>query len=35
MKMETNGTLSNMFVLTFGQWYFYPPVNTLQLLYLI
>jgi hypothetical protein len=35
MKLETNGTLDNMLVLTFGQWYFYPLVNTLQLLYLI
>jgi hypothetical protein len=24
MKLETNGTLGNMFVSTFGQWYLYP-----------
>jgi hypothetical protein len=34
MKLETIGTLSNMFVSTFGQWYLYPLVNILQLLYL-
>jgi hypothetical protein len=34
-KLETSGTLGNMLVLTFGQWHFYSPVNTLQLLYLI
>jgi hypothetical protein len=35
MKLVINGILINMFVLTFGQWYFYPPMSTLQLLYLI
>ncbi len=35
MKLDINGTLINMLVLTFGQWYFYPPLNTLQLLYFI
>jgi hypothetical protein len=34
MKLETIGILSNMFVLAFGQWYLYPPVSILQLLYL-
>jgi hypothetical protein len=34
MKLETTGTLSNMLVLAFGQWYLYPLVSILQLLYL-
>jgi hypothetical protein len=34
MKLETNGTLGNLFVSTFGPWYLYPPVSILQLLYL-
>jgi hypothetical protein len=34
MKLETDGTLSNLLVSTFGQWYFYPLVSILQLLYL-
>jgi hypothetical protein len=33
MKLETNGTLNNLLVLAFGQWYLYPPMNILQLLY--
>jgi len=33
MKLETDGTLSNLLVLTFGPWYFYPLMSTLQLLY--
>jgi hypothetical protein len=35
MKLETNDTLGNLLILAFGQWYFYPPMSTLQLLYLI
>ncbi len=35
MKLETNDILNNMFVSTFGWWYFYPLVTTLQLLYYI
>jgi len=34
MKLETNDIL-NMFVSTFGWWYSYPLVTTLQLLYYI
>jgi hypothetical protein len=34
MKLETNGTLGNLLVSTFGPWYLYPPVSTLQFLYL-
>jgi len=34
MKLEIDGTLSNLLVLTFGPWYLYPLVSTLQLLYL-
>jgi hypothetical protein len=34
MKLETNDTLGNLLILAFGQWYFYPPMNILQLLYL-
>jgi len=33
MKLETIGTLSNMFVSVFGQWYLYPLVSILQLFY--
>jgi len=32
MKLETNGTLGNLLVSTFGQWYLYPPMSILQLL---
>ncbi len=34
MKLETNGNLNDMLFLTFNQWYIYPLVNILQLLYL-
>ncbi len=33
MKLETIGTLNNMLVSVFGQWYLYPPVSILQLFY--
>ncbi len=32
MKLETYGILVNLLISTFGQWYLYPLVNTLQLL---
>jgi hypothetical protein len=34
MKLKTDGILGNLLVSTFGRWYFYPPMSTLQLLYL-
>jgi len=33
MKLETNDILNDMLFLTFNQWYIYPLVNILQLLY--
>jgi hypothetical protein len=35
MKLETIGTLNNMLVSVFGQWYLYPPVSILQLFYFL
>jgi hypothetical protein len=34
MKLEIDGILGNLLVSTFGSWYLYPLVSTLQLLYL-
>jgi hypothetical protein len=34
MKLKADGILGNLLVSTFGRWYFYPPLSTLQLLYL-
>ncbi len=34
IKLKTDGILGNLLVSTFGRWYFYPPMSTLQLLYL-
>jgi hypothetical protein len=34
MKLKTDGILGNLLVSTFGWWYLYPPLSTLQLLYL-
>jgi len=34
MKLETIGILNDILFLTFNQWYIYPLVNILQLLYL-
>jgi hypothetical protein len=30
MKLETYGILANLLISTFGQWYLYPLVSTLQ-----
>jgi hypothetical protein len=33
MRMETEGTLGNTFVSTFGKWYLFPPVNLILIRY--
>jgi hypothetical protein len=30
MKLETNGTLGNLLVSTFSQWYLYPPMSGIE-----